>query len=1087
MIDSVTDPLNQLHKTFGAQLYSAAERLVDIGCVFDVRILQAGATVTGSAGGDPQAPHQGARHRVFIQYQAGRPSAGLTIEGECSCGERSPCVHIAAVSIAAAKSTRKPADHRHIGIAPSPQRPAYSPTRSAPALQQQLCYLFARPAASGLDTTGEFQLSVWVCEIAAGGEPIHPHSAHRFAPRPSAENNEFPRYVDAHDRKILQALMAQHIDGPWELRGAAGADLLLQAVATGRAYWQSLQVHALRAGNPRHAPFRWDTLPNGDQRLRCEIPTTVDIELSVEPAIYIDAAADECGPLELPCPLDLLRQYWDRPAITPEQVAAVNEQIARDDSAADFPRLHALPMQRRALSSLQAKLVLSAGPQSTLQFVYNGLAIDSRALRAEQDTVRVMAGDILHEVDRNRDIERQLQARLDGVLQVGARHRSEAWLAFMANAAPALQAEGWEIVTEPGFPYRIAAPGNWYGDLATGAAPAAHKDSQREWFDLRLGILVDGHPINLLPALAAYLKESFEQASFDKNDPSCCRVGEHLFVRLDDGRYVPLAIERIQRIADTLVELFDRDGLNQQQALSLPISQASRLVQLNQELQEPDGSVLRSQDPALLALIDDLKNFSAIEPLSAPAHFQATLRPYQQEGLGWLQFLRRYRLGGILADDMGLGKTVQTLAHLVLEKQQGRLRKPSLIVAPVSVIGNWQQEIRRFAPELKLLTLHGARRKESFPAIDRADIVITAYPLLQLDSEILLAREFCFLILDEAQMIKNPRAKVSQVARALRAEHRLCLTGTPMENHLGELWSLFDFLQPGWLGDEKDFQRHYRTPIEKNGDKNRSAALARRIAPFILRRTKDAVARELPPKTQIVESIVLDERQRDFYDGIRLAMHRRVQEIIQLQGLARSHITVLDALLKLRQACCDPRLVSTDAETRTIPSAKLEWLSTVLPELVAEGRRILLFSQFTSMLQLIEAAVTELSIPYCLLTGATQNRAAVVERFQSGAVPLFLISLKAGGTGLNLTAADTVIHYDPWWNPAVEAQATDRAHRIGQDQPVFVYKLIAQGTVEEKIMQLQADKHALANQLYTDQNALPGLLNAVDLEALFAP
>ncbi|MEA3150004.1 MAG: hypothetical protein QOD56_943, partial [Gammaproteobacteria bacterium] len=519
-------------------------------------------------------------------------------------------------------------------------------------------------------------------------------------------------------------------------------------------------------------------------------------------------------------------------------------------------------------------------------------------------------------------------------------------------------------------------------------------------------------------------------------------------------------------------------------ALTLPRSQAGRLAQL---AREPGAPALRSNDPSLLTLIDEIKNFSGIQPLAPPAHFRATLRPYQQEGLGWLQFLRRYRLGGILADDMGLGKTVQTLAHLATEKAHGRLRKPSLIVAPVSVLGNWQQEIRRFTPELTLLTLQGARRKHLFSAIEATDVIITGYPLLQLDSETLLAREFYFLILDEAQTIKNPRAKVSQVARALRAEHRLCLTGTPMENHLGELWSLFDFVQPGLLGEERQFQRQYRAPIEKGGDSVRARALSRRIAPFLLRRTKDAVARELPPKMQIIESIVLDERQRDFYDGIRLGQHGRVKEAIQSLGLARSHITVLDALLKLRQACCDPRLVNTDAQTQAIPSAKLDWLSTVLPELIAEGRRILLFSQFTSMLRLIETAVTELSIPYCVLTGETRHRTDLVERFQSGAVPLFLISLKAGGTGLNLTAADTVIHYDPWWNPAAEAQATDRAHRIGQDKPVFVYKLIAQGTVEEKIMQLQADKHALVSQLYTGKNAAPANLSAADLEALFAP
>jgi SNF2 family DNA or RNA helicase len=349
------------------------------------------------------------------------------------------------------------------------------------------------------------------------------------------------------------------------------------------------------------------------------------------------------------------------------------------------------------------------------------------------------------------------------------------------------------------------------------------------------------------------------------------------------------------------------------------------------------------------------------------------------------------------------------------------------------------------------------------------------------------------VILDEAQMIKNPASKVSQMARALRADGRLCLSGTPVENHLGELWSLFDFLQPGLLGDERHFQRQYRTPIERNGDRTRAEALSARLAPFLLRRTKDRVAKELPPKVEIIESITLDEKQRDFYDGVRLAMHQRILEVVRQQGLARSQITILDALLKLRQVCCDPRLVrmsgeGTAAPEATVPpSAKLEWLSTVLPELVAEGRRILLFSQFTSMLRLIESLVSELAIPYCLLTGETQDRTAVVQRFQSGEVPLFLISLKAGGTALNLTAADTVIHYDPWWNPAVEAQATDRAHRIGQTKSVFVYKLIAQDTVEQRMLQLQADKRVLADQLYTQKSASPTALGAEDLEMLFAP
>jgi hypothetical protein len=1076
----------QLQKVFDARLYDAAHRLVDEGCVFDVRILQSGRVVTGIA---RALNDQTARHRVYIRY---RSMDDRTIDGECSCGERSPCVHVAAVWIAATKNLVKDPHNHRKELDPLPQLPQDASARNPPA-QQRLCYLFAMPGVEEpeFNDTREFHLSVWVAETRVGSRRIQA-GACAFSPRTHDGNGEYPRYVDAQDREILKALAAQHIDGPWALQGASGFDLLQRAVATGRALWRSLQGQVLRSGAARHVPFAWQALPNGDQRLRCESSGSLTIILDVEPAIYVDTASGECGPLELPYPLELLRQYWVSRAIAPEQVAAVSERLTREAHGAAFPILRAMRVQRQPLSSLRAKLVLSAGPELALHFVYDGMAVDSRSLRAEQRTVRQLDGDHLYEIERDRETESTLRAQLDDALvaQFGVpaatQQNSEAWLAFMVKAVPALQAMGWEISVDQRFPYRIVAADRWYADLQANRRP--------EWFDLQLGVMVDGQPVNLLPALVSYL-----QATARTTDASRPLTGEHLFVPLEDGRYLPVAMERIRRIADTLVELFDQDGLNPHHALTLPVNQVSRLAQLALN----PSAALRSSEPPLPGLIDEikdfsgipslsalingLKDFSGIRPLPAPAHFPAALRPYQQEGLGWLQFLRVAGLGGILADDMGLGKTVQTLAHLAMEKAQGRLRKPSLIVAPVSVLGNWQQEIRRFTPELKLLTLHGAKRKDLFAGLDEADIVITGYPLLQLDSEILLAREFCFLILDEAQTIKNPRAKVSQVARALRAEHRLCLTGTPMENHLGELWSLFDFVQPGLLGEERQFQRHYRTPIEKGGDTNRARALSRRIAPFLLRRTKDAVAQELPPKIHIVESIVLEERQRDFYDGIRLAMHRRVRETIQNKGLARSHITVLDALLKLRQACCDPRLVNADAQTRAIPSAKLDWLSTVLPELIAEGRRILLFSQFTSMLRLIETVVTELSIPYCVLTGETQNRTTLIEQFQSGAVPLFLISLKAGGTGLNLTAADTVIHYDPWWNPAAEAQATDRAHRIGQDKPVFVYKLIAQGTVEEKIMQLQADKHALVSQLYSGKNASPAQLNAADLETLFAP
>ena len=885
--------------------------------------------------------------------------------------------------------------------------------------------------------------------------------------------NDFPRYVDSEDRQILQLLLSQRTDGPWLLRDTEGTTLLNLVIATGRARWQTIDAPSLKPGKLRTTKLSWQQLENGEQYLQCEVTERGDDAVAtffdLDVATYVDPASKEVGALALPCPIEDFRRFWNSPPVAPEQVAELNEEIA--SSCAALPKLRELKAVRRARKSVGAQLYLSEDPIATLYFVYNGLPVYSRSLRDDMTHVRIVADSKLHEIPRDRQAERNIQQRFDAAL-AGSSQGRDFWLAFVLDGIPKLRAEGWDVVINDDFPYRLATAGEWYVDADSGR--------DREWFDLKLGLVVDGVQVNLLPALVDYL-----QGALGNGEAGVHRIGEQLFVQLPDKRYLPVPIERIKRIADTLVELFDHDALNKQQSLSLPASQASRLAQLTSE---PEAPVLRSKSTALLESVAELKNFSAIRPLQPPARFNATLRPYQQEGLGWLQFLRRCRLGGILADDMGLGKTVQTLAHLALEKEEGRLTKPSLIVAPVSVIGNWQREIQQFAPHLKQLTLHGGRRKELFSSIRNVDVVITAYPLLQLDSEVLTAHEFYLLVMDEAQVIKNPRAKVSQAARALNAEHRLCLTGTPMENHLGELWSLIDFLQPGMLGDERDFQRQYRNAIEKNNDRDRALSLSRRIAPFVLRRTKDAVAPELPEKTQIIETIALDEKQRDFYDGVRLASHRRVRETIEERGLARSQITVLDALLKLRQACCDPRLVgSAEQPEEAVPSAKMDWLSNALPEMIEEGRRILLFSQFTSMLALIEEQMQELGIPYLLLTGDTKDRMPLIEKFQSGAVPLFLISLKAGGTGLNLTAADTVIHYDPWWNPAVEAQATDRAHRIGQHKPVFVYKLIAQGTVEERIVRLQEQKHQLASQLYTEKNAAPLQLDAADLEMLFAP
>ena len=388
-----------------------------------------------------------------------------------------------------------------------------------------------------------------------------------------------------------------------------------------------------------------------------------------------------------------------------------------------------------------------------------------------------------------------------------------------------------------------------------------------------------------------------------------------------------------------------------------------------------------------------------------------------------------------------------------------------------------------------MLVLHGPARGGLHEAIPHHDLVITTYPLLARDRDELLSHEYALLVLDESQVVKNAKSQAAKVVREISARRRLAMTGTPLENHLGELWAQFDAVEPGLLGSERHFTRFFRTPIEKHDDVERRERLSRRIAPLLLRRRKEDVLADLPEKTLIPRNIELDGPQRELYETLRLAQHERVLAEVQKRGLAQSGIIVLDALLKLRQVCCDPRLVKLEGARRIKESAKLELLLELTDSLVAEGRRILVFSQFAEMLDLIAKSLTLRKQKFQMLTGQTPStqRADLVARFQAEEVPIFLISLKAGGVGLNLTAADTVIHYDPWWNPAVEAQATDRAHRIGQDKPVFVYKLICTGTVEEKIQALQQRKASLAEAVLEGGSTQALRFDEEDLAELFAP
>ncbi|MGG6343554.1 DEAD/DEAH box helicase [Stenotrophomonas indicatrix] len=683
---------------------------------------------------------------------------------------------------------------------------------------------------------------------------------------------------------------------------------------------------------------------------------------------------------------------------------------------------------------------------------------------------RDLAGEARREAELNSvHLHRERQPRI--VLEGGGplfELRSFDWTRFLLEDVLQLEALGWKIETDDAFRHRITRVEEI--DLDVRSVP-----TDNSAFDLALTIDIDGRSIALAPLLQGVLQ----------SDPRWLRgqldaIGddENVLLTTAGNERLALRAARLKPVIALLADLFGDRG----QPLRLQAHDRGRLLALQ------DAAQLRlhsSNDTR--ARVQRLLDAPAMTAVPAPQGLRATLRSYQLEGLSWLQYLRQQGLGGVLADDMGLGKTLQTLAHLLVEKQSGRLDKPALVVVPTSLLHNWQSEAARFTPDLRVLTLHGPGRDTQFDAIAAHDLILTTYPLLWRDEHALQAHTYHLLILDEAQQVKNPRSRAAATLRTLLARHRLCLTGTPLENHLGELWTQFDFLLPGLLGSEKQFNQHWRHPIERGSDRRRTQLLAQRLRPFILRRRKDQVASELPPKTVITRTVAMEGGQRELYETVRAAMEKQVREAINGSGLARNHIVVLDALLKLRQVCCDPRLLPGHAPARTAGSAKLDLLREMLPSMVEEGRRILLFSQFTGMLALIAQALDALGLAYVTLTGDTQNRVTPVQRFMQGEVPVFLISLKAGGVGLNLTAADTVIHFDPWWNPAAENQATDRAHRIGQDQPVFVYKLIAAGSVEERIAKLQQRKADLADAILEGGGGTGPRFDAADLEALLSP
>jgi superfamily II DNA or RNA helicase len=623
----------------------------------------------------------------------------------------------------------------------------------------------------------------------------------------------------------------------------------------------------------------------------------------------------------------------------------------------------------------------------------------------------------------------------------------QVWNDFLTHHLKTLEEEGWIIDVEEDFTLRFEEA----------ESISAQSEEVNDWFSLSFDLEFGGVSRPLVPLLASIITQYDHYHALPPK----------LNLEIEENRYVSIDTAEMEPILKTIFELFDKH--DEEGNLKIGAYESHLIADL-------DENVAWKGSRELLELSEKLKDFKAIERVAPPKALAATLREYQQEGLDWLGFLHEFRFSGILADDMGLGKTIQTLSHLSRLKEEGKLTLPSLIIMPTSLIANWRNEAERFTPNLSALILHGNQRSDSYESIDEHDLILTTYPLITRDLEVLGTKQFEYIILDEAQKIKNPKTQMAQAIKTLQSNHRLALSGTPIENHLGELWSIFSFLMPGFLGNMSFFKEAYQTPIEKERDIVAQERFNRRIKPFVLRRTKESVALELPPKTEIIKYIQFETKQAKLYETIRSSMEKKVQEAIRSKGLGGSHITILDALLKLRQVCCDPSLLSIEEAKKVKESAKLELLMDLLEELLSEGRKILIFSQFTSMLSIIEAKLNAQKIRYAKLTGQTRKREDAIGEFTDGKAEVFLISLKAGGVGLNLTEADTVIHYDPWWNPAVENQATDRAYRIGQDKAVFVYRLIVENSIEQKILELQAKKQRIQNTIYegeeSDESAL---------------
>ena len=1073
----------------------------------------------------------GSGGRVYRQDVALGPARrGRTpeIEGLCSCPMGYNCKHVAAVLLSVARESRREKDPPAAPPEPEPDelpaelrrwiadlRQADAPPAPTPpeTSRRRLLYVF-RAAGGGAEIVPVEAFFKKNGELAAGVSEYR-HVGGLFA----------ANFIDSRDVGLLAKL--ESFGG-----GRAGAraewpegeelwDFLREAVATGRARGLDARGAELRWAEARAVRFAWEAAEGGRQRLAARDGADRPVTLLPFPALaFLDPGDGAFGPAETDLPDRLAARFAGAPEVPAPAAAAVARELARA-TARPLPAPRRVSAARAQPSAPQGVLRLHAmredergrwaragGPAAhetpvypcvRVEFAYAGAQRRARPDRGGD--LHSAAGEGIVAVRRDFAAERRLEERASAVLREcggeppGALHdpafppapfagadfvflpvlddsiRSEAF-DFTVEGLPALRGEGWTVEIDPSWPFRIHD-----GPIAF---RAGFESSGADWFSVALNLEAGGHAVDLAPLLVEILETLPTDGAGGLAaglDVESLLAGETFYALLPGGARAGVAGKALAPFVSAFLEA--------QKLFGFHLAEAGRAAALAEALEGCGAAWSGGEE--ILALGRRLRTLAAAPEEDPPAALNGVFRPYQRAGYGWLKALAESGFGGVLADDMGLGKTVQALAILLRRHVETDAGRPSLLVAPTSLVGNWEREAARFAPDLRLLTLHGPDRKARFGEIPRHHLVLTTYPLIHRDREALFAHEYELAILDEAQAVKNPASAGAKRIRDVRARCRLALTGTPLENNLVELWTLFDWLIPGLLGARREFTRNFRTPIEKRGDDARRRMLSARIKPFLLRRTKDEVAQDLPPKTEIDEVVPLAGGQRALYEAVRTAMDERVREAIRARGLDRARMTILDALLKLRQTCCDPRLVKLQAARKVAESAKRERLNALLEELMAEGRKVLVFSQFVEMLRLIESDIAARGWDYAMLHGRTKNRRERIDEFQSGRAQIFLISLKAGGVGLNLTAADTVILYDPWWNPAVERQAMDRAHRIGQDKPVFVHRLIAEGTVEATIREMQARKQALADALFEGGGKGPLSLADADLDALLAP